>query len=431
MSKALLGSVLVLVASAGGLLAQGPPAPLATNPTPGGSGWHDGTPINGWSGHSEDLPAARVWGSTDYLLWWVKDGPLPFPLVTTGPGASDNPGALGHGGVPILTGPNVAYDTFSGARVTLGTGIAAENCLGIEGSGFLLPKRTQAFRAHSDANGSPVLTFRYLDPPDARGVAAEDAFQASVPFGNPFGVGPFAGGLAVSTTSRLWGAEANAVVRVCDAGDLRLDVLSGFRYADLDENLNLQFQRGAIGDSVVFFRGNPFPAPASVSSADNFHVRNQFYGGQVGLRGEYQFGKLFVGGTGKLALGSTHESQNVFGTSTLLPAVGPAVTVPGGQFAGLSNLGRSEHNEFAVIPEVSLKAGYQVTGWLRGFVGYDVFYWSRVIRPGNQVDLVVDTRADQVDPAFVPGSKAVFPQPQLRHSDFWAQGINFGLEFNF
>ena len=60
--------------------------------------------------------------------------------------------------------------------------------------------------------GSGYGTSRYLDPPDATGVEAEDAFQASVPFGNPFGVGPFAGGLAVASSSRLWGAEFNGVV---------------------------------------------------------------------------------------------------------------------------------------------------------------------------------------------------------------------------
>src|SRR5947207_2474312 len=27
----------------------------------------------------------RFWFRTDYLLWWTKNGPLPAPLVTTGP----------------------------------------------------------------------------------------------------------------------------------------------------------------------------------------------------------------------------------------------------------------------------------------------------------------------------------------------------------
>jgi hypothetical protein len=52
-------------------------------------------------------------------------------------------------------------------------------------------------------------------------------------------------------------------------------------------------------------------------------------------------------------------------------------------------------------------------------------------RPCNQVDLVVDTRADQVDPGFVPGARATFPQSRFNHSDFWAQGLTFGLELSF
>jgi len=275
------------------------------------------------------------------------------------------------------------------------------------------------------------LTFRYLDAPDANGVTAEDAFQASVPVGNPFGVGPFAGGLAVSTSTRLWGTEANVVVNMSGSGDLRWQVLGGFRYVNLDENLDLLFNRGAVNDAVVFFQGTPFPAPAVVSSIDSFHLRNQFYGGQIGARGEYQFGALSFVATTKVALGATHEVQSVSGSSTLFSGAVPPVTAPGGQFAAASNSGHFSRDVFAVIPEVEVKAGYQVMRSLRLYVGYDFLYWSRVIRPGRQVDLIVDTRADQVDPAFVPGFRATFPQRRFVQSDFWAQVITFGLELGF
>jgi hypothetical protein len=421
MIKGLLGSMVVLLASVTGLLAQSPTTPGVGAPTTG--------PI---VRESEISGApARVWGSTEYLLWWVKSGPLPYPLVTTGPGDTANPGTAGFGGVPTLTGPTVNFGAQSGARVTLGTWLVSDNSLGIEGTGIFLPKTTKSYRASSDANGNPVLTFRYLDPPDANGVTAEDAFQASVPPGNPFGVGPFAGRLAIVSSTRLWGTEASLIANLADGGNARLQLLGGFRYADLDENLSLQFQRGAIDGAVVVFQGNPFPAPSFVSSVDNFHVRNQFYGGQVGVRGEVQLGSLFVGATGKVALGSTHEMLSISGISSVTTGGGATTAVAGGQFAGPSNIGRYTGNEFTVIPEVEVKVGYQLTRALRCYLGYDFLYWSRVLRPGNQVDLIVDTRADQVDPNFVPGTRVTFPQPRFNRSDFWSQGLTFGLELNF
>src|ERR1700730_16154263 len=42
----------------------------------------------------------RFYARAEYLLWWLKDAPLPPSLVTTGP-VTDNPGALGHGGIPL------------------------------------------------------------------------------------------------------------------------------------------------------------------------------------------------------------------------------------------------------------------------------------------------------------------------------------------
>jgi hypothetical protein len=429
MNRALFAATIALLASAGALHAQAPPAPGAGVPVFSpefGGGLLDGRPQ--WLGSD---PPDRVWFRAEYLLWWVKNGPLPYPLVTTGPGDSDNPGALGHGGVPILTGPNVHFGALSGVRLAVGAWCDPESIFGIEASGFALPRTTKTYRAVSDAGGNPVLTFRYLDPPDANGVTAEDAFQAAVPPGNPSGVGPFAGGLAVTSTTTLWGAEVNMLANLGDGGNRPWHFLAGFRYANLEENLNLQFVRGAIDPAVVVFQGNPFPAPSQVASSDSFRVRNRFYGGQVGIRGQYEFGSLFVGGCAKVAVGATQEVLDIAGASTLTSADGTRMTAPGGQFAAPSNMGRYSASEFTVIPEVELKVGYQITPLVRCFVGYDFFYWSRVIRPGSQVDLVVDTRANQIDPGFVPGSQTTFPQPRFTRTDFWGQGLSFGLELNF
>ena len=75
-------------------LGQSPPAPAdvrGTIPLP----ITESSTCPSWA-CAVDGPAAcpdsrgpRVWGDAAYLLWWVKDGPLGVPLVTTGSKAKE------------------------------------------------------------------------------------------------------------------------------------------------------------------------------------------------------------------------------------------------------------------------------------------------------------------------------------------------------
>jgi hypothetical protein len=438
MRKGLLVSILML-AGAGAAFAQAPAA--------GGVGHGpdhlpvlgpDHLPVLGpedahasaWTADAEGCATPCVWVGVDYLLWWIKDGHLPFPLVLSGPNDNINPGALNQNGFPVLTGRGIDYGTLSGVRVSAGGGFEADGRFGIEGNGFLLPQQSKIYRASSDANGNPVLGFRYFDTPFNSG--SEDIFQASIPVGNPL-AGPFFGGVAVVSNTRLWGAEVNGVVVLAPESGLHLLALAGFRYADLSEDLSLQLQSFAIGNTPLSFQGAPVPAPSGIATTDFFRTRNQFYGGQVGLRGESCLGNFVVAYTGKVALGDMHEVVEVQGTSSMIPNPGPITTVPNGQFAGPSNIGRRPNDEFAVIPEVEVKVGYQVTKWLRATVGYDFLYISRVARPGSQVDLVVNDSTNPVNAAFgvAPLDPTASPRPFFRKTDFWAQGLTFGLELEF
>ena len=63
---------------------------------------------------------------------------------------------------------------------------------------------------------------------------------------------------------------------------------------------------------------------------------------------------------------------------------------------------------------------------MRVFVGYDFLYLSDVVRAGDQVNLAVNPNplrgvtGGPAQPVFI-----------VRPSDFWAQGVNFGLEFRY
>jgi hypothetical protein len=125
-----------------------------------------------------------------------------------------------------------------------------------------------------------------------------------------------------------------------------------------------------------------------------------------------------------------HESVNIQGTSTLVQPGMPNITVPGGQFAAPSNIGRSTRDRFDAMPELEISIGYQISPNFQVFIGYNLLYLNKVARPGNQVDLVVDAGGNQIDPGFT-GAMTSFPRPFFSDSNFWAQGLDFGLEVSY
>jgi hypothetical protein len=350
-------------------------------------------------------------------------------LITSG-------GSLTNGGT-ALSHDSVTYGPLPGFRASAGFWLDRERDLAVEVGGFLLPKHTRTVALQSDPTGNPALGFRFLDVP-VNGAPAEDVFQASTPTAlanGPPQIGPYTGGVGFTSSSRLWGTEANLVADVgectiCkeDHSTLHVLLIGGFRYVDLAEDLELSFNRQTIpgSGSNVVFQGTAFPDPSAVSSLDSFRTRNQFYGGQFGARGGCCYGKWLFEFAGKIALGDSHEVQTVFGTSTLIPNTGPSVTVIGGQFAGPSNIGRTVRDEFAVMPEMELGVAYRFNANWRAYLGYNLLYWSQVVRPGRQVDLIVDTRGNPIDPGFT-GDQVGVPRPMFNTSHFWAQGITFGV----
>jgi hypothetical protein len=343
------------------------------------------------------------------------------------------PGSLGNGGVP-LTRNSLDEGAMSGARFSLGYWLDEEQTLGVEVGGFFLPRQSRTIAFASDMGGNPVLAFRFLDPP-VGGVSSEDAFTAAVPgivSAGPPQIGPYSGGVGLTTSTRLWGLEANVPCQAWQCDCVRWQLLAGVRYLDLDESLDLFFERQAIPGSgaMVFFQGTPFPDPSAVSATDSFRTRNQFYGAQVGATGEMNFGRLFFSFGGKLAVGDLHESLSIAGASTLSQPGSPNITVPGGLFASPSNIGRYTRDEFSVMPEVKLSIGCQVTDSIRLFLGYNLLYLNRVARPGSQFDQIVDTGATVIDPGFT-GATTTFPRPIFGETSFWAQGLDFGVQFSY
>ena len=117
-------------------------------------------------------PRYQIWGSSEYLLWWVKSNPLSTPLVTTtnNPNLFDASGAnvaagVGRPGTSVLLGGNdITYNAMSGAKFALGMWLDSENTVGVEGRGFFLGQSSFQRGFGSDTNGNPVVGIPVNNP---------------------------------------------------------------------------------------------------------------------------------------------------------------------------------------------------------------------------------------------------------------------------
>jgi hypothetical protein len=431
MARGFIGSLLLLLAGAASALAQPALPSDGAAGAPRGAGGAEATAgcadvpagqcaFPGWGAGTGS--ADRFWLSGDYLLWWTKSDKAP-PLVTGSP--ADTPfgsaGALGVGTTSVLFGGS-QFDpgSFSGGRLTAGLWLGEERSFGVEGSGFLLERRSVNFSAASDAAGDTILARPFLSSL----TGDETALLVTFP-------GAFAGGVAASSTTRLWGAEGNLLAAVANASNGSLTLLAGFRYLDLDGDLRIQSATTVLPAGVIGFNGEPVLAPNGVTVADHFGAHNHFYGGQVGLRGGCTWGRLGLDGSVKVALGSTHEVVSIDGSTALVTPAGVAGTANGGLLALPSNSGRTSRDEFSVVPEVGVRLRVQITEWLSAHVGYDFLYWSDVVRPGDQVSRSVNLTQLPTSAAFGPLVGPAQPAPLFHRTDFWAQGIDFGLELRY
>jgi hypothetical protein len=348
----------------------------------------------------------RWYGTAEYLLWFIRGQPLP-PLVTTGSPLDAVPGALGQPGTSVLFGgQTVNFNPLSGGRWGLGYWFTDDHLLGIEGRGFFLGEGATSFTASSA--GTPFLARPFTNAL----TGAQDIEAVATPNG-------LAGTVSTSTRTRLWGVEANLRSNLCCGCNWFIDGLVGWRMLGLQESVNIQ-ENLTVASSL-----NPaLPTGSTFVVADNFRTYNLFNGAQIGGVGEYRLGRWIFDVRSTVALGVTQSTIDIFGATRSQAPGQPAVLSTGGLLAQSSNIGRHIHDQFTVVPEVGINVGYQFTNHIRGFVGYNFLYWSNVARPGNQIDTTVN-------PNLIPPSQPGGPQRPIfaeHGSDFWAQGIQFGLD---
>jgi hypothetical protein len=251
----------------------------------------------------------------------------------------------------------------------------------------------------------------------------EDSYVNSFP-------GALSGGATITNWSELSSWEVNGALNFSRTQNFRLDGLLGFRNLNLRESLRIEDQLYPLVDGELTFLGQPVDSSSSIIDFDRFRTANHFYGGQLGARTTWYTGRWVLSATGKVALGSNHETTFIRGGTALASPDGSVTFIPGGVLATSANIGNYSRNVFAVVPEVGVNAGFHVSPRVLLRFGYSFVYWSNVLRPGNQISPVASPTLVPTDSNYGTGGPNQ-PIYQFHASSYWAQGLNFGLEFDF
>jgi hypothetical protein len=365
-----------------------------------------------WDADESCEHASRIWLDADMLLWWIKDSRSPA-LVTTSPQTSL--GVLGQPNTHVLYGGEIANDEYLGGRFRAGLWLDECRTWGAETGFFFLGQRSVQFNAAS--SGSPLLARPFFNA----FTQAEDAEQVanlavpSLPL-----LLPLTGRVGVVSTSRMWGLEANGVRELASGRTYHFELLGGFRYLRLDEALG-------VSEDLRVPASSPDSAGEHFQLKDDFGTRNNFYGGQLGARAELTRGMWSVGLLGEVALGDAQQLADIKGATR--------ITLPGGAVQGFNgallalptNIGRHSRDRFAFLPEWGVNVGCQLTERFRLRAGYSLFYLSSVARPGDQIDRNVNST--QIPPNTLRGP--ALPAFSFHSTDFWAQGVNVGVEYDY
>lgn len=370
----------------------------------------------------------RVWVSADYLGFWTKGNPTP-PLVTTSPIGTpqSQAGVLPESATTAILFGNTNYDDELryGGRINVGYWLVDGEFWGVEGQYFGLNTATTTFDMFSNFSGgdpSAIILARpfvNVDPNlpgpvnDAALLAFPDPFTIA-----PGNVGTLDGGVNIRTTSNV--QSANATLRKLMWIDFtmqrRVDLLLGYRFFRIDDSIT-------INDDSLYTRSQGIIPDTQFVSQDIFSSKNLFNGGEIGLKGQANHGRLSIEGVAKCAFGNNHQYTYINGSNTITSG-GISTTNAGGLLTQPSNIGTYKRDVFAILPEANLNLRWDITCNLRATAGYTFVYINRVQRSGSAIDLNVNptqfnggTLVGPADPAFVAND-----------TTWYAHGFSGGVE---
>lgn len=358
----------------------------------------------------------------EYLLWGTKGMRVPA-LVTTGDASVTNPpaGVINEdGSIPsnttVLFGNDEIHDDVrSGGRIIFGTFLGPCRNWAVEGEYFALGDETTDFRAASD--GTERIGIPYFDE-------SENGLPA-IFFVTPGGTAASSpGSIDVLASTRFQGAGVRVLHNVCFGEGCgtswwdgcpvtvgkQINLLVGYRFYRLDDSLHIREEHLITTVERI--------------GVDIFDSKNEFHGVDLGTQMQFRRGCWSLDLLSKVAIGNTHSVVTIDGFAT---QDGQEQTPRGSILAQTTNIGIHESDEFTMVPELGIGLGYQINPCWRVTAGYSLIYWCSVQRAGDQIDQHLNPEL-WPPRAAQPEEAGFWPQFPGVGSDFWAQGLNLGLE---
>ena len=198
-------------------------------PPPGMYGPYGGPPPVGfrrpWVYRGDPVGNPNIWVNVESLIWWTRNQPLSVPVITTGPASQgSNAGAIGAPGTTSLNQP-LNYGVSGGARLSVGGWWEPTHTWGLEGDLFSLGQQSAGFGiTDRSGTGSFVINEPVVGSPFITQVSAPGVETGSV---------------FVGSTSQFWGLGITGLYNVLRRDGWTVNLTGGFRYLQLDEQVNI------------------------------------------------------------------------------------------------------------------------------------------------------------------------------------------------
>jgi hypothetical protein len=172
--------------------------------------------------------------------------------------------------------------------------------------------------------------------------------------------------------------------------------------------------------------GGILPQGTTFDLSDQFAAENEFHGGTIGLKSRMARGRWSLDTLFKAAFGSARQHVSIAGTGEIVIPPGVEVPLNGGFLALPTNIGEYERSRFVIIPEITANLRYHLSQNASVHIGYNLIWISEVVSSGDQIDTTLNL-SQQSGPLVGPANPAF----TFRDQNYWLQGLNFGVSWEF
>ncbi len=352
-----------------------------------------------FSNASLSLDPCRWFGSVELLLLFREGDSIPA-LVTTSPQgtAADAAGQLP--GATILAGGEQAFhDLTAGGRLTIGTWLDDQRNRSLVFRGWTATEADMSYSARQAINAGPILAIPTTNAgvPDSVLIAFPNSTENFGRFG----------GVNVNASSMVYGGDISVRQFLTGGLGTSFDVLYGYQYMHLDEDLSLSTTSTKTQDAFPDQIGN------NLTTLDQFATRNNFNGGQFGFAGQYREGCWSFDWLGKVGFGQIKRQADRRGRSVITTNTPPPAINDTGLLISDANSGSYSSSTFGWVPEFDMSVGWHRYPRFDVTFGYNIIAMTDAVRLSGIMD---------------PMNTLDTPRSSVNYGTFMMQGMHFGIK---